>query len=397
MLRILITGVMAVGLLGAAVQAPARAYDITATDVLATQAQVASVIAYWLNGDGQALAAATPYLPESRMVARRVFTGGPSPDGRPGLVPGADPERKAATRSKNVNLPRTTGKVFFHGADGRPHWCSATSVQADYRNLVATAGHCVYDIGSAAASPAATLRDWVFVPGYYQRRTPFGVYVGKQAFTHHDFATYRDLDRDYAFVTVYNGLAPSWGRSLNEAQYNAFSGGVKYKVLSRTATTYVGVRLTDAGRLGDRVGGQGLAYNQQVGRPVFVFGHPTGTLPPGNAPQPDRTLRWSYGRPFKAQDLSVKAEELIGVRSGAMDASGAAWLAGYRNSRRLGYLNGLTLGVSDADGDDRADTSVSAYFDGELYGVYSAARHLWSGSVPFNGAYEITTPVRSLL
>ncbi len=47
---------------------------------------------------------------------------------------------------------------------------------------------------------------WVFVPGYYQGKTPWGIYVGKTAYTHYDFDVYEDYDRDYAFVTVYNGI-----------------------------------------------------------------------------------------------------------------------------------------------------------------------------------------------
>ncbi len=61
---------------------------------------------------------------------------------------------------------------------------------------------CVYDV----ETNKATLDYWVFVPGYYQGKTPWGIYVGKQAFTHYDFDVYEDGDRNYAFVTVYNGL-----------------------------------------------------------------------------------------------------------------------------------------------------------------------------------------------
>ncbi|TQS01962.1 trypsin-like serine peptidase, partial [Microbispora hainanensis] len=100
------------------------------------------------------------------------------------------------------NLPKTTGKVFFIGADHKPHWCSATSVQSQYKNLVATAGHCVYD----TKSNATTLDKWVFIPGYYEGKTPWGIYVGKTAYTHYDYSVYEDGDRDYAFVTVYNGV-----------------------------------------------------------------------------------------------------------------------------------------------------------------------------------------------
>ena len=50
-------------------------------------------------------------------------------------------------------------------------------------NLVSTAGHCVYD----DPSQRSVMDNWVFVPGYYQGKTPWGIYVGKTAYTHYDF------------------------------------------------------------------------------------------------------------------------------------------------------------------------------------------------------------------
>src|SRR6185437_562878 len=158
--------------------------------------------AYWWNNEYANLVNATPYNVETKVVAKHISKGGPAPDSKPGVVPAIGDEKKSAAKSKNVNLPKTTGKVFFDGADGRPHWCSATSVQSAYHNMVATAGHCVYD----TESNAATLKNWVFVPGYYQSKTPWGIYVGKTAYTHYDYDVYEDGDRDYAFVTVYNGI-----------------------------------------------------------------------------------------------------------------------------------------------------------------------------------------------
>ncbi|MEO3862131.1 hypothetical protein [Acrocarpospora sp. B8E8] len=58
-------------------------------------------------------------------------------------------------------------------------------------------------------SNKATLDKWVFIPGYYEGKTPWGIYVGKQAFTHYDYDVYEDGDRDYAFVNVYNGVIPT--------------------------------------------------------------------------------------------------------------------------------------------------------------------------------------------
>ncbi|WP_067169147.1 trypsin-like serine peptidase [Microtetraspora niveoalba] len=358
---------------------PAHAYDITATRPLAGEAQVPSVLAYWLGGDGRALTAATPYTLRTKVTARQAERGGAAADGRPGGVRPADrkpaegkpsgdrPEGGApdtgtpgtrapdksgddktgqdgngAAVSKNINLPATTGRVFFLASDGKPHWCSGTSVQSPHRNLVATAGHCAFD----AENGDAPMKNWIFVPGYAPDALPFGVYVGKQAFTHHDFATYRDLDRDYAFVAVHNGLTPQPSRASGR------------------------VRLVDGGRLADGVGGQGLAYNQEVGRRTVVFG-PSG--------------RPARGATFRLQDPALRADDLLGLKSSRTN-DGSSWLIGYRKAGRLGYLNGVTIATS-------GGSAVSPYFDGELYSVYVAARKIRSGAVPAgafrDGANEI--------
>ncbi|MEZ0074453.1 serine protease [Planotetraspora sp. GP83] len=397
------------GLLAAGLAAPAQAtpQDV-ASDALATNGIAAyEVAAYWKANKAANLIGATPYDVETKVVAKHISKGGPAPDSKPGIVPAIGDEKKVAAKSKNVNLPKTTGKVFFTTPDGpdadsRPdrHWCSATSVQSAYHNLVATAGHCVYD----TETNAATLDKWVFIPGYYQGKTPWGIYVGKQAFTHYDYDVYEDGDRDYAFVTVYNGLSfyhdgvvkpfdenPGAWREVSRATYENFKNQFRYwegpNYYCEHESHYYVWAFVDAGRLGDNVGGQGLAYNQKIGQPVFVFGYPSGSHPDGNYAYSGATLKWTYGKTFKATAAEIKAEELQAVKSSftGEGALGSSWLLKYNNGRRLGYLNGVTIGVSDTDGNNRYDTSISPYFDGELYGVYSAAKNLWSGSiaVPF--------------
>ncbi|MFF4775015.1 trypsin-like serine peptidase [Microtetraspora fusca] len=495
-------GVAAAGLLSSAMVTPAHAAGDVAAKPLASQTLAWEIAAFWYGEDKANLIGATPYNVETKVVAKHVSTGGPSADTKPGLVPAIGDEKKSTVRSKNVNLPKTTGKVFFIGGDGEPHWCTATSVQSGYRNLVATAGHCVYD----TESNSQTLDKWVFIPGYYQSKTPWGIYVGKQAFTHYDYDVYEDGDRDYAFVTVYNGVLPdNSGAEVSESEYRKYprtpdlrqpevrvyetkaealahkgkgkveeivdtdhvvahdtpgssdwigitraeylrlTGGAEEQIAGKVerkdtkltaddpavkgktlpyassdgkkyywkkeikpaegetpaeyeyyvsefcanydldykVTRYFVRTFTDVGRLGDRVGGQGLAYNQKIGKPVHVFGYPSGSHPDGNYAYTGKTLKWSYGKTFAAKAPEIKAEELVGVKSSftGEGSIGSSWLLNYNNGRRLGYLNGVTIGLADTDKNDRIDTSVSPYFDGELYGVYKAAANLWSGSI----------------
>jgi hypothetical protein len=401
--RTLALGGVAAGLLAAAlVSQPASADSDVASDPLATSGIAAyNVAAFWLGNKAENLIAATPYNVETKVSAKHVSTGGPAADSKPGVVPAIGDEQKSTSTSKNVNLPKTTGKVFFTVPDGSDEgskpdarWCTATSVQSTYRNLVATAGHCVYD----TVTNSATLDQWVFVPGYYEGKVPWGLYVGKQAFTHYDFDVYEDGDRDYAFVTVYNGLkyvprpgetgtpfvpsvtATDW-KEVTAAIYNSTDIWRGFKKTENGKFYFR--KFTDAGRLGDNVGGQGLAYNQKLGKNVFVFGYPSGSHPDGNYAFSGKTQKWSYGKTFAATAAARKAEELQGVKSSftGQGSLGSAWLLQYKNTRRLGYLNGVTSAVSDTNNNLRIDTSVSPYFDGETYGVYSAAKNMWSGSI----------------
>ena len=176
-------GVAATAALLVTAAAPVHGYVITVTAPMASRAEVASVLAYWLGDDGRALAGATPASAPTRIDATPVTAEDAGPDGVRGVVPASAGVKRATGPSKNVNLPRTTGKVFFVGADGRPHWCAGTSVRSDHRNLVATAGHCVYAPGPAARP----YRNWIFIPGFAGRGTPWGVYTGDRAFSHRLF------------------------------------------------------------------------------------------------------------------------------------------------------------------------------------------------------------------
>ncbi|MCK2213996.1 hypothetical protein MF672_009355 [Actinomadura sp. ATCC 31491] len=87
--------------------------------------------------------------------------------------------------------------------------------------------------------------------------------------------------------------------------------------------------LANAGRLGDNVGGQGLAYNQARGGPVDVFGYPAGPHPDGDGPYDGQTIQSARQR----------------------------------------------------RGDLRYATSLSPDFDGETRAVYQDAAVVWTGSI----------------
>ncbi|MEV0230259.1 hypothetical protein [Nonomuraea sp. NPDC050786] len=239
MKRILIPAggaLVATGLLAAGLAGTAQANSDVASDPMATSAANAKAIAqFWADNNGAALRAAK----ESNVwdkgdVAKLQSKGGYSADTKPGSTAPIGEEKKVAAKVQNVNMPKTIGKVFFVNSKGEKKWCSATSIQSQYRNLVATAGHCVYD----TATNSDVMSKWVFVPGYYQGKAPFGIFVGKQAFTHYDFDVYEDYDRDYAFVTVYNGVKLDAG-SAKKVTLNEYKDAQAKGLVTDIKTTEV--------------------------------------------------------------------------------------------------------------------------------------------------------------
>ncbi|WP_433244670.1 hypothetical protein ACQPYK_42030 [Streptosporangium sp. CA-135522] len=231
---ILATGLLAAGLAGTANANPNWAYDTMAKDAPAA----IDVAKFWLtvNNATNNLAKATPYTWETKATPTLNASGGYTPDGKPGVVNPIGEEKKVAAKVKNINFPKNLGKVFFVDSEGALKWCSGVSIQSSYRNLVATAGHCVYD----DKKNASVMDNWVFVPSYYQGKDPYGVYVGKQAYTHYDYSVFNDRDRDYAFVTVYNGIQIGGGtpKAVTKSEYDASTGAKFSKDTAITEAEY---------------------------------------------------------------------------------------------------------------------------------------------------------------
>ncbi|GAA3445356.1 trypsin-like serine peptidase [Planomonospora venezuelensis] len=260
MRRALIALGIGLSVLGSAVgTGPAQAASVVMVPLAPTATTAQQVARFWLADEAANLRNATPYAVQTVASGERLSTD-IAPNGPPvSIAPLEGPA------SPTGGMPTTSGKVFFIGSDLQPHWCTGTAVQSKYRNVVATAGHCLLDI----EAPAGPLAKWVFVPGYSEGMIPFGLYVGKQGVAHHDFDDIRDYDRDLAFVNVYRGV-----------------------VLSSPDL------LTDVGKLAENVGGQGTTFNQPLAPTVDVFGYPAGVQADGSRPYTGETLERSTGSAF---------------------------------------------------------------------------------------------------
>ncbi|MEU8207256.1 hypothetical protein [Streptosporangium sp. NPDC049046] len=235
--------------------------------------------------------------------------------------------------------PVTVGKVFFR-IGAKDYWCSASSVAAANRNLVATAGHCAYD-----AKTGSQAEYWIFIPGYDKGNTPYGIYVGHSLNLHEDFVGQGDYDYDYAFVTVHDGF--------------------KWKA-GKTSGSY---EMESVGSLEDNVGGQGMVTNRGTGLSTVAFGYPAAPHPDGYRPYDGQRLKWCDGRTIKVKAPTRLVEQGIALTCGFTNgASGGPWLISYRNG--LGYLNGVNSFAWDVNTDRRFDRISSPYFIASTYVVY---------------------------
>jgi len=94
------------------------------------------------------------------------------------------------------NRPATAGKVYFV-MNGRNYLCSGSCVNAQNRDTVLTAGHCVYD---ATAKKWAT--NWIFVPQYSLGSRPFGTFTWRKMATKNGWMNGGQWDHDVGLVVM---------------------------------------------------------------------------------------------------------------------------------------------------------------------------------------------------
>jgi hypothetical protein len=195
--------------------------------------------------------------------------------------------------------------------------CSGTSVDTPNRSVVVTAGHCVSDFGHWLN------QDWVFVPGYHDGVRPFGIFVAK-----------------------WLGTTPSW-----------FSGNSE-NVDVGAAVVYRNER---GQRLGDAVGGDGIAFGLPPGQVFDVHGYPVA--PPFDG----ASQRICAGTPFLGHDLLSFTQPgplNLGLTCEVTGgASGGGWT-----------IDGNVLdGVTDYGYGDAPTTTFGAYFGGAVKDLYRRA------------------------
>jgi V8-like Glu-specific endopeptidase len=205
----------------------------------------------------------------------------------------------------------TTGKVFFTDHTGG-HWvCSGSLVNSVAKNVVITAGHCVYGTAGGELPAGETWHsNWVFAPDYYNGTAPYGYWTAKQLWTLTNYAHNGDEQDDL-------GAA----------------------ILNKNAYGQNAVSL---------LGGQGIAWNQNSTQYIYDFGYPAA------APFNGQTLQecdgWAGYNGWWWVDMEMLNCNFTG------GSSGGPWLMNFNG--QWGYINS----VNDANG--------YFLFGGQMGGLY---------------------------
>lgn len=189
-------------------------------------------------------------------------------------------ERGAASTVVTEVAPATVGKFFFTNLDGKDRVCTASVIQHPKRNVILTAGHCVYSTGKGWHTNLA------FAPGYHDGPHPdFGVWRYESARAFERYQNEGRMSHDQAMV----GLAP---------------------------------RESDGALIQDVVGANELQWDQgPEHKSVRVWGYPVVGDFKGNT-----TAQRCDGA---ARDRSVFDDDSVVSCPMTGGASGGPWLRGY--------------------------------------------------------------------
>ncbi|CAF2079863.1 unnamed protein product [Rotaria magnacalcarata] len=92
--------------------------------------------------------------------------------------------------------PKIAGKVYFT-VSGQNYICSGSVVNSESRDVVLTAGHCVFDYERQVWASL-----WVFVPEYAIGSRPLGTFAFRKLATKSQWMNSRDFNNDVGLVLV---------------------------------------------------------------------------------------------------------------------------------------------------------------------------------------------------
>ena len=215
----------------------------------------------------------------------------------------------------------TTGKVFFSTHDGQNWVCSASIVNSEAKDLLITAGHCVFGSLGGQVPGEGWHSNWTFVPDYSYNYRPFGTWYARQLWTKTAYINNQDEGDDIGAVLV-------WANN--------------------------GQNITNL------LGGQGIAWNYNSTEYFYDFGYPA------EYPFNGQGLQESDG--WGSYTWWAGAEQLNTNFTGG--SSGGPWLSGFNGT--WGYVNS----VNDFTYSWYSNQMFGLYFGNNVGSLYNQVRYL---------------------
>jgi V8-like Glu-specific endopeptidase len=204
------------------------------------------------------------------------------------VTPALDGDGKAArwTGPSNQSPTTTTGAVLFsRGSQG--YICSGSVVNSEAKNMVMTAGHCLYKDGQYASNV-------VFIPGFDEGAMPYGQWTAGVLAPSLQWVDREDLHYDWAFMLM---LRDSAGQ-----------------------------------RLADVTGSQGIAWNYPMNQHMWLFGYPAE--PPFDGQQLWYCSEYTWPDGLNKRNLGMMCTMNAG-------SSGGPWIRG-GDTPAYAWVNGVT-------------------------------------------------------
>ena len=224
------------------------------------------------------------------------------------LRPGATP----SAHNRLVPAPRV-GALFEHDASGN-HFCTASVVASQGHDLLITAAHCIHGgQGSGYKS------DIVFIPGYVDGTTPYGVWTPSKLLVDPRWAQSSDSDLDVGFVV----LKPNDGKNVE-----------------------------------DVLGANQIGFNPGFTNLVRVTGYPSA------ASAPVTCKNWT------SQQSTYQVKFECGGFFGG--TSGSPWVTNFSLKSGTGTIVGVIGGYQEGGATD--SVSYSAYLDDDVRKLYEQAQ-----------------------
>jgi V8-like Glu-specific endopeptidase len=224
-------------------------------------------------------------------------------------VPGETPDARAAHAAPTA---LRVGVLFEHDETGE-HFCTASVVASPGEDLLITAAHCIND-----GDGSGYKQDVVFIPGYRDGATPYGIWTPQRLIVAPQWADSADPDFDVGFIV----LQPHDGENIQQV-----------------------------------LGANQLGYDTGYQYLVRVTGYPSSDG------APIACVNWT------SRQSATQLEFDCGGYTGG--TSGSPWVTGFDPRTRTGTIVGVIGGYQ--QGGDTPSVSYSAYFGSGVYQLYEQA------------------------